>query len=527
MTKKLAIVISGAVSLGSYEAGVMYEVIEAIARHNEKYQNDDEKRIEIDVITGASAGGMTACMLAQHLLCSDLSLRDAYENPLYKAWVKEVDIRNLLEVEVADHKFSLLQSKVVSEIGAKYIQDAPEVTQNRHPAAASEIQIGIAMSNLNGYEYRLSPPNQQKTGFGYTQYKDQFVCVARRVENEVTLREKTLLESEDQELDVWEEFRDTNWVELREVGLSSGAFPFAFRAREIKRYGGDEEIRGKKNRFFQRSGDYLYVDGGVFENEPIGMAQELVAQLDKTSDYDSPTKRYYLYVAPGERKLPENPLLQKDIDILKTGGSLIGAIFQQARFQKWIIKGIKNPIFSITANDFQLLGDVFSAFAGFLEEKFRAYDYNIGRELTQEALQSKDDALSGLAELLEYDQIAMPAIAWKVSGQISGKDVDSWSQAKKRLEKLAKPIVPDNRSQLEELKNLMGEVDIETRQKILKQVISRYDSLFKLFIDSQKNIKLIKIILLFTRFGLRTSLKIWLMSNVLNLPKKKSWIRYN
>lgn len=31
MPKKLAVVISGAVSLGSYEAGVMYEVLEAIA----------------------------------------------------------------------------------------------------------------------------------------------------------------------------------------------------------------------------------------------------------------------------------------------------------------------------------------------------------------------------------------------------------------------------------------------------------------------------------------------------------------
>ncbi|MFN9672094.1 MAG: hypothetical protein ACK552_05795 [Microcystis sp.] len=35
MSKKLAVVISGAVSLGSFEAGVIYEVLEAIARHNE------------------------------------------------------------------------------------------------------------------------------------------------------------------------------------------------------------------------------------------------------------------------------------------------------------------------------------------------------------------------------------------------------------------------------------------------------------------------------------------------------------
>ncbi len=37
MTRKLAIAISGAVSLGSYEAGVMYKVLEAIAAHNNNF----------------------------------------------------------------------------------------------------------------------------------------------------------------------------------------------------------------------------------------------------------------------------------------------------------------------------------------------------------------------------------------------------------------------------------------------------------------------------------------------------------
>ncbi|MFO0210364.1 MAG: patatin-like phospholipase family protein, partial [Pseudanabaena sp.] len=82
MSRKLAIAISGAVSLGSYEAGVMYEVLEAIAVHNALPENND-KRIEIDVITGASAGGMTAGILAQKLLCDGKSLRDPYTNPLY------------------------------------------------------------------------------------------------------------------------------------------------------------------------------------------------------------------------------------------------------------------------------------------------------------------------------------------------------------------------------------------------------------------------------------------------------------
>jgi hypothetical protein len=50
MAKRLAIAISGAVSLGSYEAGVTYEVLEALAKHNEASSSEDEN-ILIDVIT--------------------------------------------------------------------------------------------------------------------------------------------------------------------------------------------------------------------------------------------------------------------------------------------------------------------------------------------------------------------------------------------------------------------------------------------------------------------------------------------
>jgi hypothetical protein len=50
MAKRLAIVVSGTVSIGSYEAGVTYEVLEALAKHNEASSSEDEK-IFIDVIT--------------------------------------------------------------------------------------------------------------------------------------------------------------------------------------------------------------------------------------------------------------------------------------------------------------------------------------------------------------------------------------------------------------------------------------------------------------------------------------------
>jgi hypothetical protein len=51
MSKRLAITISGAVSLGSYEVGVLYEICEALRQHNEDSETiaNPADRIEIDV----------------------------------------------------------------------------------------------------------------------------------------------------------------------------------------------------------------------------------------------------------------------------------------------------------------------------------------------------------------------------------------------------------------------------------------------------------------------------------------------
>jgi len=75
MSQKLAIAISGAVSLGSFESGVMYEIIEAIAQHNQHQETAEDQKIIIDVITGASAGAMTAAILAQKTFLRQIDLR--------------------------------------------------------------------------------------------------------------------------------------------------------------------------------------------------------------------------------------------------------------------------------------------------------------------------------------------------------------------------------------------------------------------------------------------------------------------
>ena len=436
MTRKLAIAISGAVSLGSYEAGVMYEVLEAIARHNENLATDDPNHIEIDVITGASAGGMTAGILAQKLLCDGKSLRDPYTNPLYKSWVQDVDIEKLLTKDREKYKFSLLSSEVVESIARENILDDPDIIKSdsdidtSHPAVAKEIHVGIAMSNLNGWDYIVKPRNAQGDGeFTYTRYKDRFVCRLFKDNKIITLSEVSLSHKEDVDggdIDEWVTMHPTNWKKLRECSLSSGAFPFAFEAKKITRCPGKGEFSGREGN------TYTYTDGGVFENEPLGLAKKLAECLDRKariSGSDANTanenikhdesSRAYLYIAPGHKTSTANTNFGRTegVDLWTTFQSLIAAIFHQARFQDWIVKEIDNesPIFQIAVKDRELIGELLSAFAGFLDIRFRHFDYNIGRESAREALEgfSKKKTNNSSNPNLVYWEDKKDGFSWK------------------------------------------------------------------------------------------------------------------
>src|SRR5271165_486041 len=137
MPKKLAITIAGAVSLGSYEAGVLYEVLDAIHQHNTNPATTDDNRVMIDVLTGASAGGMTAIVLAQKLLYSAGEFQGPYDNPLYNLWVKRISLAGLQDTEEDEPALtSLFSSNLIEAISIEALKSryaaTPLPTAQRH-----------------------------------------------------------------------------------------------------------------------------------------------------------------------------------------------------------------------------------------------------------------------------------------------------------------------------------------------------------------------------------------------------------
>jgi hypothetical protein len=311
--KTLAITISGAVSLGAYEAGVMFELLQALGEHNVATPAD---QIVIDVLTGASAGGMTAVILAQKLLFQSDRLGDPADNDLYLPWVRDIDLTGLLALRSDEaEKLSILSSDLVEAISTKYLTDSYRLginmsSQGRHPAAAARIKIGLAMSNLNGIDYGL----QLATGgaMPYTRFQDQ-VCVD--------------VDSQDPDHDS----RDF-WEPLRNAAVACGAFPLAFRVKDLLRHISD--YQDPEPLSIPATGmHFAYTDGGVFQNEPVALAKRLVDEIDNHRN----DQRFYVFVAPGMRQSASNTFSAQSASTFfnywNTGKTLITAVFNQARYR--------------------------------------------------------------------------------------------------------------------------------------------------------------------------------------------------
>ena len=135
-----------------------------------------------------------------------------------------------------------------------------------------------------------------------------------------------------------------------------------------------------------------------------------------------------------------------------------------------------------------LLGDVFSAFGGFLEEKFRAYDYNIGRDSALEKMSQ-----FGVSSLELFNNYKPQEVIWPPTKRLINASVivegnpaevpQNWTKAKDLFGKIAavKYRYDDEgqrrRDSLAELNVLLDNVDLFTKNQLREQILARVKSL--------------------------------------------------
>lgn len=312
MPYRLAITIAGAVSLGSFEGGVLFEVVDALGQHNTASTPD--QRIYIDVLTGASAGGMTAAITAQNLLYSGPALADPYNNPFYDAWVAGVDINGLLPLQKSElANQSVLSSNFVSGLSQKLLMGryagstVPSAVPHPTVNGGGGIRLGLALSNLDGVDYQR--PIMTGGSFNYTKFQDQILFdLGATTDNGAA------------------------WTPVSKAAVACGAFPFAFRPQDLSRRQKDYADpfllpwTGSPRNF-------TYTDGGVFQNQPIGMAKNLVDQIDQ---HRNTATRSYLFVSPRSVDPTLGTINAASASFKMLTGALVNAIYNQAGFRDWI-----------------------------------------------------------------------------------------------------------------------------------------------------------------------------------------------
>ena len=367
MANRVAITIAGAVSLGSYEAGVTYELLEALRTYNEGVDAGTiaGEKIYVDVLTGASAGGMTAAMLAQRLMFDGKSMQGEFTNPLYYAWVQRVDIRELVDLQPDEKPWhSLLSSDLIETIGKEMLEDSmlpdkqlsgPHAVVECNGTVPLPISLGLALTNLNGVDYMLGVEGNSDDGFNYTSSLDQMLFP----EVKPTDRDNRAM-----------------WAKLRHAAVACGAFPAAFRPQQIARnvdcYGTPlppKPAKPEPGKTYVDWGDkpnpapFAYADGGILQNQPLGIAKNFVdarvqqASLDGRVDaYRLADDRLYTLISPNAVKSTVSKGLVADSTTIACElVELFHTYLRQAAFHDWITaEGMNTKIHLLDARARQL-----------------------------------------------------------------------------------------------------------------------------------------------------------------------------
>ncbi|MFM9946761.1 MAG: patatin-like phospholipase family protein [Saprospiraceae bacterium] len=441
---RLGICMAGAVSAGAYTAGVMDYLIEALERW-ERLKAKERQRavdnpgyqyripmhdVEIVMLGGASAGGMTAAIAARALAetiehISTEELREKYKtakpgakglnNLLYQAWVKltKPDMLNeLLCIKDLD-KFknvrSLLNSKFKEDLAEKILEKNLLDKPVTRPYIHKQLDLLLTLCNFSGVTVKYpfhSAGGEKDTFFSIRLHRD-FA--------HFSVGEETALPGR-----IPVDFKNLNTKILAQAAMATGAFPVGFEARIVER---PTEILGK-NRFLkamwgqlpkiidpdnpERQEDVrtLNADGGTLNNEPFDLVQAVMDQRfpsAKNGFNSKDTHNILLMIDP----FPDNDSGDDDMvtkmkrNLFQVIPSLFNAILNQGRAKPHDIQTACSSDLNrfIIAPSRAVPGKpdiegsraiacgALGGFSGFVDEAFREHDFFLGRKNCQRFLQ--------------------------------------------------------------------------------------------------------------------------------------------
>lgn len=340
-------------------------------------------------------------------------------NPLYDSWVKKIDIKPLLgSDDLRDNKpvVSLLDSTILGRIAHDALQFIPTGVMPSY--ISDELHLYLTVTNMRGVPYRIAFQGPGAFGHEISMRADHLHFVAGQP-NPDNLGVVTL---------------DPNnpgrpcWQKLQQAALATGAFPMGLAPRILSCPSTDydsllwdiphpDPANPNSILYTQQSipptwpteftppfdYDFICVDGGLMNNEPLELARRNLARGGFSNPRDpDKVNRAVLMIDPFPS---EDPVTKKDVygyasyDIIKVFTSMFSSLKQQARFKpeelvlaqdekvysRWMIAPIRYDAQGKRA-DYPIASGMLGGFGGFLSEVFRHHDFQLGRRNCQKFL---------------------------------------------------------------------------------------------------------------------------------------------
>ncbi|HSM08504.1 MAG TPA: DUF3376 domain-containing protein [Gemmatimonadota bacterium] len=301
---KIALVLGGGVSLGSYIGGAVSELLHAFQNNSLR---SDAGPVRVHVITGTSAGAINAA-LAARTLAVNADLLPWIE----RAWVEIAAAEHLLNPDRPDRR-GWLDDSAMEDLSRALITADPASDDAFNRVAGDPLRVGLTLANLYGVRYDMPYGflNVPERSFGTRRHADA-------VTFEFTRRGTRA--------------DDPDWEALRRAALASSAFPFAFPVRSLVRSRADYA-----GATLPPGGDDLtmwYLDGGLFDTAPLGLAKRLV---ERESGFRDDDWRYIL-VEPTLRSSQAEPTSTASAahSLGELAADLSRAVLGQGAAQDWV-----------------------------------------------------------------------------------------------------------------------------------------------------------------------------------------------
>ncbi len=447
-TFHLGITMAGAVSAGAYTAGFIDYLLEALHlwedKKNENRRNEGTNKYDpripmhnvvIDVVGGASAGGMVSMMFA---LASYNKLTPVKEksyqktgNILYDNWVLLDDdldggkttLEKMLSTSDITHEVvSLLNTNPIDAIADRVFAQLPLPDPDYHPPfIAPDLRVLVTLCSLKGIPFEVKFNKIKSQNFDY-------IAGHRMYEHMIVAHFKKNFTPEDEGHFLPFEPHRGDQTFLKNCTKGTGAFPIGLKPTQFRADFKKNYIENciKRNLDIEDEDckidilldepffDFTNIDGGTINNEPYGEVQRILqnryGESHKTHPQFGtlmidPFPNFYDFENRAQKKLDEKlkTEMERELSIFqKNISQLVPAILKTLTQQVRVKRGTgfyaktykvlgfpvkRTPQGKMTAHPPLACGGL-SGFGGFFDIEFRMHDYFLGRDNAKNIIRS-------------------------------------------------------------------------------------------------------------------------------------------